>query len=136
MRLFLFIGAVFILLVVSKVPAQQESVINKNDSLKLTAFPKDSVRMAKTSMRNDFALFNPLFSQRFNADFSNSKEVLSFIGKDMRMSADFLSPLYTKYQYDQRMAPYTYILGIAEGAACGYMLYEHVRKYGIWDKKK
>jgi hypothetical protein len=116
--------------------SQHEKKITQNDSLKIPVPYKDSSKIQRISLRYDLNLFNPAGSLRYNADFSASKDVMSFVGKDSRMSDDFLSPLYSKYQYDQRMAPYYYILGVAQGAAVGYLLYEHISKYGIWDKKK
>lgn len=116
--------------------AQQEARLESGDSLKPNAFKHDSIRANKFLMMQDFAVFSPTPGFRAKADFSNASGFKSFLGRDMRMSSDFLSPLYSKYMEDQKMAPYMYILGIAQGAAAGYLLYEHIKEYGVWDNKK
>lgn len=54
----------------------------------------------------------------------------------LSMSADFLSPSLQSYRNQQNKSAFTYVLGIMQGAAAGYLAYEHIRKYGFWDKKK
>lgn len=134
MRLNLFVF--FILAISLNLIAQQESKMEVSDSLKAAPYKPDSIRMNRFLMMQDFAIFSPSPGFRAKADFSNASGFKSFLGRDMRMSSDFLSPLYSKYLNDQKMAPYMYILGIAQGAAAGYLLYEHIREYGVWDNKK
>lgn len=134
MRVYLFVF--FILAISLDLIAQQEIKPEVADSLKTTPYKPDSIRMNRFLMMQDFAIFSPPAGFRAKADFSNASGFKSFLGRDMRMSSDFLSPLYSKYLNDQKMAPYMYILGIAQGAAAGYLLYEHIREYGVWDNKK
>ena len=117
--------------------SQQEEKVIIPDSMKINPMKPDSVKADRFLLMQDFALFSPPSSLRYRAvDFSNSNGFKSFLGRDLRMSSDFLSPLYNKYLDDQKMAPYMYILGLAEGAATGYLLYQHIKEYGIWDNKK
>ncbi|MCE1187824.1 MAG: hypothetical protein LWX56_01685 [Ignavibacteria bacterium] len=55
----------------------------------------------------------------------------SLHGKDLMINQHLSQQLLLQYQKAQEMSPYYYILGIAQGAACGYALYEHVKKYGL-----
>jgi hypothetical protein len=113
---------------------QQEKSF-KNDSLKIPPMISDSNQNLNRSIRRDFSLYNPINSLRYTADFSSSADIISFMGKNSAMPSDFLTPLHLQYLEQQKAAPYMYILGIAQGAAVGYAAYEHIKKYGFWDKK-
>jgi len=97
--------------------------------------PKDSIRQNVSSLKQDFLLYNPVNSMRYNADFNSFQSSGTFVSRYNTMSRDFLSPLYSKYLEEQSKSPYMYILGVAQGAAAGYLLYEHISKYGVWDNK-
>lgn len=116
--------------------AQEDLKLKEGDSMRIHPLPKDSLRLNRSSLKQDFAIYSPLSSMRYNADFSTSSDFKSFLNKDLRMSSDFLSPLYNRYLEDQKMSPYMYILGLAQTATAGYLLYEHISKYGVWDRKK
>lgn len=45
----------------------------------------------------------------------------------------FLSPLYNKHIEDSKFNPVTYLLGMAQLSAAGYLAYRHIKKYGFID---
>ncbi|MBI2418961.1 MAG: hypothetical protein HYV28_13885 [Ignavibacteriales bacterium] len=104
------------------------------------AFPSLQLKIEQLSLfypEKDL-LFNPLYNSRsqFLFDVSGENNAVCFINNRLSMSNDFLSPSLNAYRESQRNMGYKYILGVMEGAAVGYLAYEHIRKYGFWDKKK
>lgn len=41
-------------------------------------------------------------------------------------------PFYQHYLENSKINPLTYVLGLAQTAAVGYMAYRHIKKYGFW----
>jgi hypothetical protein len=116
--------------------AQEKPKVEIPDSMK-TPPKTDAVRFDRFLLMQDLALFNPPASLKYNPVFGAFAGFSALPGDEYKMRSDFLSPLYNRYLEDSKISPFTYILGVAQGAAVGYMLYEHIRKYGgIWDKKK
>lgn len=44
----------------------------------------------------------------------------------------FLSPFYNQYLENSKINTMSYVLGLAQTAAIGYMAYIHIKKYGFW----
>jgi hypothetical protein len=44
----------------------------------------------------------------------------------------FLLPFYNQYLENSKISPISYVLGLAQTAAVGYMAYLHIKKYGFW----
>lgn len=117
--------------------AQEKPKVEVPDSIKTPPVNTDAVRFDRFLLMQDLALFNPPASLKYNPVFGAFAGFNALPGEEYKMRPDFLSPLYNRYLEDSKISPFTYILGVAQGAAVGYLLYEHVRKYGgIWDKKK
>lgn len=49
-----------------------------------------------------------------------------------RVTDDLTQPLYRQYIENSKFNAVTYILGMAQAAAVGYMAYRHIKKYGFW----
>ena len=72
--------------------------------------------LSTIQLRTELALTYPT---AFN---SNSTEV----------SNHFLLPFYNQYLENSKINPISYVLGLAQTAAVGYMAYRHIKKYGFW----
>ena len=48
------------------------------------------------------------------------------------VSNHFMLPYYNQYLENSKINPITYVLGLAQTAAVGYMAYRHIKKYGFW----
>jgi len=67
-------------------------------------------------MRTEFALS---YSSHFNMN-------------TQKVADDLTLPLYKQYIENSKFDAVTYILGMAQTAAAGYMSYSHIKKYGFW----
>ncbi len=45
---------------------------------------------------------------------------------------DWIEPLHQQYLNDSKFNPVRYVLGMAQTAAVGYLVYEHIKKYGLF----
>jgi len=45
---------------------------------------------------------------------------------------DLMQPLYQQYMENSKFNMVTYILGMAQTAAAGYLAYKSIKKYGFW----
>lgn len=45
-----------------------------------------------------------------------------------------LNPLQQQYSDSQSMSVLNYMLGLVQAGACGYLVYEHLKKYGFLKK--
>ena len=132
------------LTVTSLLFCQEQDGLAINDSTKQekpqVAFPSLHLKIEQLTLfypEKDL-FFNPLYNSRgqFLFDVNGESNSVCFINNRLSMSSDFLSPSLNAYRESQRNMGYKYILGVMEGAAVGYLAYEHIRKYGFWDKKK
>jgi hypothetical protein len=61
-----------------------------------------------------------------------------FITEQDPMKSNFqtsiLNPLHKQYLNSQNISVLNYMLGIVQTGACGYFLYEHLKKYGFLKK--
>lgn len=48
-----------------------------------------------------------------------------------KFSQDLLLPLEQKYYKDFQLNPLTYVLGMVQAGAVGYLAYKHIKKYGF-----
>ena len=48
------------------------------------------------------------------------------------VSNHFMLSYYNQYLEKSKINPITYVLGLAQTAAFGYMAYRHIKKYGFW----
>ena len=48
------------------------------------------------------------------------------------VSNHFMLSYYNQYLEKSKINPITYVLGLAQTAAVGYMAYRHIKKYGFW----
>ncbi|GBD88972.1 hypothetical protein BMS3Abin03_02916 [bacterium BMS3Abin03] len=60
---------------------------------------------------------------------SNSSQ---FNSNNPHVADDLTQPLYRQYIENSKFNVVTYILGMAQAAAVGYMAYQHIKKYGFW----
>jgi len=47
-------------------------------------------------------------------------------------SNHLMLPYYKQYLENSKIDPISYVLGLAQTAAVGYMAYRHIKKYGFW----
>ena len=45
---------------------------------------------------------------------------------------NWIEPLHQQFLEDSKFNPVRYVLGMAQTAAVGYMLYRHIKKYGLF----
>ena len=55
-----------------------------------------------------------------------------FNSDNLVSSENFSAPLYANYIENQKFNPLFYVLGMAQTAAVGYMVYRHIKKYGFF----
>ena len=57
---------------------------------------------------------------------------ITFNSNPGEVSNHFMLPYYNQYLENSKINPITYVLGLAQTAAVGYMAYRHIKKYGFW----
>ena len=99
----------------------------------------------KSESQLNFALFELKILLELNGNKSSSKS-LNNLGYDRIFGNDSFNkndlpfdditlPLSIKYQNSQKNLGLTYMLGLVQGAAAGYLAYQHIKKFGFLKKK-
>ncbi len=61
--------------------------------------------------------------------FFNQPVYYNFLSEPL--SGDMLQPLRLQYEREKKLSTLRYVLGMAQTGAVGYLLYRHIKKYGI-----
>jgi hypothetical protein len=115
---------------------------NKRDSVQ-RASPFDSLQKLQTKFE-EFEIYRQLNYMKLNIPatgdsntvwmwtrlaISNSSYTDSFPGE---FASDMITPLSLQFRENSKLNPVRYILGMAQTAAAGYLLYRHIKKYGLF----
>jgi hypothetical protein len=124
--------------------AQQEDIVNSE--LKDSVYRYQGINPFLNINSGSFVLYLP-----YDFSVSNSNQLidgdtatlwlrtelaLSYFSNpasgSIKQETNLLLPLYNQYLENSKINPISYVLGVAQTAAVGYMAYRHIKKFGFF----